>query len=368
MFFKNLIKNFKGMQNFSKARGIGAARARMNPQVPRRFSGGMFAKLMQKSRNQMNPNFGGGFFGKFKFPKPPSVEAAQNRSMGNVGLLPSYMQPGGSGLPSDSTPFDDVADPLEPAPGANLTVMPPPPGANLDIMPPLGPGVNKPNPELKPYPLDASKFTPDMFNLNLPKVSIGGMQAPDFRNLNLGNVFGRRMFQAGGAADLKPIPEGNKGLPKLPKAVRNNIGFMADGGLASVPGYAGGEEVVADPVPGIDMPSGSDADMMNYQNTLMALRQLKANLPANQQQFFDSAVQEILGESGSTISRQDRVISSGIAPIAKGFLRSRETMLTPRDELLMKLLPPGTNVVPENSRLRTLSNLDKKIIQDLVND
>ena len=30
----------------------------------------------------------------------------------------------------------------------------------------------------------------------------------------------------------KPIPKGNKGLPKLPKKVRNKMGFMKDGGLA----------------------------------------------------------------------------------------------------------------------------------------
>ena len=31
---------------------------------------------------------------------------------------------------------------------------------------------------------------------------------------------------------LKPIPKTNKGLPKLPKAVRNKMGFMKGGGLA----------------------------------------------------------------------------------------------------------------------------------------
>ena len=31
---------------------------------------------------------------------------------------------------------------------------------------------------------------------------------------------------------LKPIPKGNKGLPKLQKKVRNKMGFMKDGGLA----------------------------------------------------------------------------------------------------------------------------------------
>ena len=30
--------------------------------------------------------------------------------------------------------------------------------------------------------------------------------------------------------ELKPIPEGNKGLSKLPEDVRNKMGFMADGG------------------------------------------------------------------------------------------------------------------------------------------
>ena len=35
-------------------------------------------------------------------------------------------------------------------------------------------------------------------------------------------------FSKGG--NLKPIPAGNKGLPKLPKEVRNRMGYMADGG------------------------------------------------------------------------------------------------------------------------------------------
>ena len=30
--------------------------------------------------------------------------------------------------------------------------------------------------------------------------------------------------------DLKPIPTGNKGLPKLPKHVRNQIGYLKNGG------------------------------------------------------------------------------------------------------------------------------------------
>ena len=38
------------------------------------------------------------------------------------------------------------------------------------------------------------------------------------------------MFRNGGAAGLKPIPAGNMGLPNLPEDVRNNMGYMAEGG------------------------------------------------------------------------------------------------------------------------------------------
>ena len=37
-------------------------------------------------------------------------------------------------------------------------------------------------------------------------------------------------LEAGGKV-LKPVPEGNKGLPNLPKKVRNKMGFMKKGGL-----------------------------------------------------------------------------------------------------------------------------------------
>ena len=39
----------------------------------------------------------------------------------------------------------------------------------------------------------------------------------------------RQMFRNGGEA-LKPIPAGNKGLPKLPQQVRNRMGYMEAGG------------------------------------------------------------------------------------------------------------------------------------------
>ena len=44
-------------------------------------------------------------------------------------------------------------------------------------------------------------------------------------------------YMAGG---LKDAPEGNKGLKKLPKKVRNKMGFKAKGGMMKTKGYAKG--------------------------------------------------------------------------------------------------------------------------------
>ena len=47
----------------------------------------------------------------------------------------------------------------------------------------------------------------------------------------IGRGFVRKKMKDGGG--LKDIPEGNKGLPKLPTEVRNKMGFKKDGGLVS---------------------------------------------------------------------------------------------------------------------------------------
>lgn len=45
-----------------------------------------------------------------------------------------------------------------------------------------------------------------------------------------GKYKGAKKKAAGGEMSLKPIPADNKGLPKLPKKVRNKMGFMRSGG------------------------------------------------------------------------------------------------------------------------------------------
>ena len=42
---------------------------------------------------------------------------------------------------------------------------------------------------------------------------------------------------------MKPVPKNNKGLGKLPKKVRNNMGYMSYGGKAKRKGYAYGSMV-----------------------------------------------------------------------------------------------------------------------------
>lgn len=41
-----------------------------------------------------------------------------------------------------------------------------------------------------------------------------------------------KLKSGGKVKKLKPIPPGNKGLPKLPKEVRNKMGYFVEGGRA----------------------------------------------------------------------------------------------------------------------------------------
>jgi hypothetical protein len=49
-----------------------------------------------------------------------------------------------------------------------------------------------------------------------------------------GKYKGAKKKAAGGEMSLKPIPSENKGLPKLPKKVRNKMGFMQAGGAVKM--------------------------------------------------------------------------------------------------------------------------------------
>jgi len=86
-----------------------------------------------------------------------------------------------------------------------------------------------------------------------------------------------------GGGALKPIPAGNKGLPKLPKDVRNNMGFMNMGG----PLYA--------------------ADGMSMGDTDILRQMIMENLqkPAVQEQ----AMKNVVGQMGRGVSDKDQAMA-----------------------------------------------------------
>ena len=61
------------------------------------------------------------------------------------------------------------------------------------------------------------------YEKTVDKKAMGGMMEARKKGMGL-------KMNTGGMA-LKPIPADNKGLPNLPKSVRNKMGFMKDGGV-----------------------------------------------------------------------------------------------------------------------------------------
>ena len=225
--------------------------------------------------------------GGFLRQRPQLMERMRNlRSMRGLGR--KFMMPG-MGLASLPMLGDrDVNDLPVPQAGASLDIMPR--FGTLPKQPPqvgAAPQMSRGNAALLPANLPPLPTKPMMgMNMGMPNFMSSG-QMPK-------TVVG--MYAEGGEAENKYPNEGLAALAASGPGGKKAVEAM---------GYEEGGDVS---VPGIDMPSGSDADMMNYQNTLRAIRELKTSLSPVQQQYFDSAVREILGESGRTISNQDREI------------------------------------------------------------
>ena len=69
----------------------------------------------------------------------------------------------------------------------------------------------------------------------------GGMMKSKMKakGMKAGGKMKSKGYSAGGGP-LKKAPEGNTGLKKLPKEVRNKMGFMAKGGMMKTKGYSKG--------------------------------------------------------------------------------------------------------------------------------
>ena len=69
---------------------------------------------------------------------------------------------------------------------------------------------------------------------------------------------------------LKPIPKDNKGLPNLPKSVRNNMGLMSYGGKTKRKSYAYGSMVRTPMNPDTSMKSTMNPMMPREQRGMMS--------------------------------------------------------------------------------------------------
>jgi len=100
----------------------------------------------------------------------------------------------------------------------------------------------------------------------------------------------RQMFRNGGEA-LKPIPAGNKGLPKLPQQVRNRMGYMEAGG--AVPPAA------MEPMPPVPLASA--------QPPMMPGETMAATLPEDPMRDTLAAVQENLATLDEADNAEDMI-------------------------------------------------------------
>ena len=100
----------------------------------------------------------------------------------------------------------------------------------------------------------------------------------------------RQMFRNGGEA-LKPIPAGNKGLPKLPQQVRNRMGYMEAGG--AVPPAA------MEPMPPVPLASA--------QPPMMPGEVMAATLPEDPMRDTLAAVQENLATLDEADNAEDMI-------------------------------------------------------------
>jgi hypothetical protein len=100
----------------------------------------------------------------------------------------------------------------------------------------------------------------------------------------------RQMFRKGGEA-LKPIPAGNKGLPNLPKEVRNRMGYMEAGG--AVP-----------PAPMVEMPPIPEAAI---QPPMMPGEAMAATLPEDPMRDTLAAVQQNLATLDEADNAEDMI-------------------------------------------------------------
>ena len=83
---------------------------------------------------------------------------------------------------------------------------------------------------------------------NMKKAGMNYMYGGSKKKMGYGGSKKHNLVMEEGGS-LKPIPSDNKGLPKLPTSVRNNMGYMKHGGMKKMMGVPGMYQTGGDMVP-----------------------------------------------------------------------------------------------------------------------
>jgi hypothetical protein len=125
------------------------------------------------------------------------------------------------------------------------------------------------------------------------------------------SVMQRQMFAGGGAAGLKPIPAGNMGLPNLPEDVRNNMGYMAEGGdpMMMSEGIMSTAPAMGSPSP--EMMAQQGAEMMDPNTVASMVEGASAAGYSDPEQAgsFEEMMNSVSGENKSAEERRTDLAS-----------------------------------------------------------
>ena len=219
-------------------------------------------------------------------------------------------------------------------------------------------------------------------NMMMPGMGIGSLSRMPSRDVNdlplpdrasdimpRDGMMPKQPPQLGMATQMAGVPPRGSGLPPMPNPMMDMQGrrFMKNGGevdpnpgitalrkeapeAVEAMGYRGGGGVVLEEQKMVDNMVDNDADMMNYQRALQNYQNfyysqpeaLRANLPHPDVMYND--------QSDRTISRQDRMLASGLAPVASA--------LAPLGGISKGIMGLG----------RTLGDSDREVIKVVLPD
>jgi hypothetical protein len=173
-----------------------------------------------------------------------------------------------------------------------------------------------------------------------------------------------KLFEKGGPTNLKPVPEDNVGLSKLPQAVRNQMGFMSSGG--SFPDLSGdGKITQKDILIGkgvINKKEGkriSKSDNKEYTEMLMAMIE---GTQKDKVKEMDDIKDMMMAMAGNELTGLQSVVKLQAGSTNPQFTLGTNPLGTSRGLTLPQVQPTFPGDKEEESlldRLKKLINMDK---------